>query len=34
MITHHFAWQQLPDLYSRLDEGDRGLVGAVIHWQD
>jgi len=34
MITHHFSWRQLPDVYSRMDEGDPSLVGAVIHWQD
>ena len=34
LITHHFSRQQLPDVYSRLDEGDAGLIGAVIHWHE
>lgn len=32
MITHRFGWRELPDVYRRLDEGDRSIVGAVIDW--
>ena len=32
MITDRFDWQELPDIYRRMDEGDKGLVGVVIHW--
>ncbi len=32
MITDRFDWQELPDVYRRLDQGDKGLVGVVIQW--
>ena len=32
MITARFDWQELPDVYRRMDEGDKGLVGVVIRW--
>ncbi len=32
MITDRFDWQALPDVCRRMDEGDKGLVGVVIHW--
>ena len=32
MLTHRFSWQELPDVYQRLDEGDRSIVGAIIDW--
>jgi threonine dehydrogenase-like Zn-dependent dehydrogenase len=33
MITHQFDWQQLPEVYRRLDQGDQSIVGAVINWR-
>ena len=32
MITDKFDWQELPDVYRRLDQGGKGLVGVVIQW--
>ena len=32
MITHRFTWQALPDIYRRLDQGERELVGIVVDW--
>ncbi len=34
MISHHFDWRQLPDVYDRLDSGEKDLVGIVIRWTD
>ncbi|MCX6047369.1 MAG: zinc-binding dehydrogenase [Chloroflexi bacterium] len=33
MITHRFPWQALPEVYHRLDQGERALVGVVIDWR-
>ena len=33
MITHRFRWDELPDVYARLDRGDTEVVGAVIEWR-
>ncbi len=33
MITHEFSWQDLPTVYHRLDQGDTGILGAVIRWR-
>ena len=32
MVTHRFDWQQLPQVYHRLDQGDSQMVGIVIRW--
>ncbi len=32
MMTHEFAWHELPEVYARLDEGDRSIVGTTISW--
>ena len=32
MLTHEFAWHELPDVYKRLDEGDKTIVGTTIRW--
>jgi threonine dehydrogenase-like Zn-dependent dehydrogenase len=32
MLTHEFAWHELPSVYQRLDEGDRSIVGTTIRW--
>lgn len=32
MLTHRFAWHELPEVYARLDQGDRTIVGAVLDW--
>jgi len=34
MLTHRFAWHELPEVYRRLDEGDRSIVGAVFDWRE
>lgn len=33
MLTHSFAWHELPDVYKRLDEGDRSIVATTIRWE-
>ena len=33
MITHEFNWNDLPDVYARLDQGDTDILGAVIRWR-
>lgn len=32
MLTHSFSWDEIPDIYRRLDEGDPTLVGVVCRW--
>lgn len=32
MITHRFERDELPDVYARLDRGERAIIGAVIDW--
>ena len=32
MLTHRFAWHELPEVYARLDQGDRTIVGALLDW--
>ena len=32
MLTHSFGWYELPEVYARLDQGDRTMVGAVLDW--
>lgn len=32
MITHRVGWQELPDVYRRLDEGDLDIVGVTVDW--
>ncbi len=32
MLTHEFAWHELPSVYERLDEGDGSIVGTTIRW--
>jgi 2-desacetyl-2-hydroxyethyl bacteriochlorophyllide A dehydrogenase len=32
ILTHEFAWHELPSVYERLDEGDRSIVGTTIRW--
>ncbi|TDD96431.1 zinc-dependent alcohol dehydrogenase [Actinomadura rubrisoli] len=32
VITHRIPPEGLPDLYHRLDTGDRSILAAVIHW--
>jgi 2-desacetyl-2-hydroxyethyl bacteriochlorophyllide A dehydrogenase len=34
LITHQFAWHELPQVYQRLDQGERDLVGIVLDWRD
>jgi threonine dehydrogenase-like Zn-dependent dehydrogenase len=34
MLTHHFSSHELPDVYRRLDQGDRIIVGAIIKWDE
>lgn len=33
MITHRFPWHELPQVYQRLDQGERDLVGIVLDWR-
>jgi 2-desacetyl-2-hydroxyethyl bacteriochlorophyllide A dehydrogenase len=32
MITHRLNWDELPEAYRRLDEGDPEMVGTVLRW--
>ncbi len=32
MITHRISWQELPEIYKRLDEGDPGILGVIVDW--
>jgi threonine dehydrogenase-like Zn-dependent dehydrogenase len=32
ILTHEFGWNELPEVYRRLDEGDRSIVGTTIRW--
>jgi len=32
MLTHRFPWHELPDVYARMDQGDKSIVGAVLDW--
>ena len=32
MITHRISWQELPEIYRRLDEGDPGILGVIVDW--
>ena len=32
MITHRISWQELPEFYRRLDEGDFGILGVIVDW--
>ena len=34
MLTHRFAWQDLPEAYRRLDQGDRTIAAAIIEWEN
>ncbi len=33
MITHRAPWSEIPQIYQRLDQGDRTMVGIVLDWQ-
>ena len=33
MITHRVPWQQLPEMYRRLDRGDLSILGVVVDWR-
>ena len=33
MITHRVPWHRLPDIYRRLDQGDRSILGVVVDWR-
>jgi threonine dehydrogenase-like Zn-dependent dehydrogenase len=33
MMTHEFQWNELPEVYARLDQGDTDILGAVIRWR-
>jgi 2-desacetyl-2-hydroxyethyl bacteriochlorophyllide A dehydrogenase len=32
ILTHTFSWEELPEVYKRLDDGDRSIVGTTIRW--
>ena len=32
MITHRVPWDQLPEMYRRLDQGDLSILGVVVDW--
>jgi len=32
MITHRLPWHALPDVYARLERGEREIMGVVLDW--
>ena len=34
MITHRVSWEELPEIYHRLDQGEQEIVGVVVDWLD
>jgi len=34
MLTHRFSWEELPEVYRRMDEDDASILSAVIDWGD
>ena len=32
MITHQFEWEELPDVYARMDAGEAEMIGVCINW--
>jgi threonine dehydrogenase-like Zn-dependent dehydrogenase len=32
-ITHRVHYTELPELYSRLDEGEGSIVGVIVEWE-
>ena len=34
LITHRIPWLDLPDIYRRLDGGEKEIVGVVVDWRD
>jgi len=34
LITHRFPWHELPQVYQRLDQNERALVGVVLDWRE
>ena len=33
MITHKIKWQEIPDIYHRLDQGDLSIGGVIVDWR-
>jgi L-iditol 2-dehydrogenase len=31
-ISHRVSWQQLPDIYKRVQSGDSSMLGVLIDW--
>lgn len=32
LITHRVSWEELPEIYQRLDQNEREIVGVVVDW--
>lgn len=32
MITHRVSWEELPEIYERLDQSEKEIVGVVVEW--
>lgn len=32
MLTHRFSWEEIPEVYRRMDAADHSIVGAIIDW--
>jgi 2-desacetyl-2-hydroxyethyl bacteriochlorophyllide A dehydrogenase len=32
ILTHQFEWEELPDVYARMDAGDADMIGVSINW--
>lgn len=34
LITHRVGWRRLPEMYERLDQGERAIVGVTVDWAE
>ena len=34
LVTHRVGWEDLPDVYRRLDAGEAAMVGVVLRWNE
>ena len=32
MLTHEFEWEELPDIYAKMDAGEAEMIGVCINW--
>ena len=32
MLTHEIKWHDIPEIYQRIGNGEKGIVGTLVHW--